>query len=362
MNTMTLYFKIISYYLHQHLNSITSKVKNLITILSMCRNWYDVLSLWLHITKSSDIHLYKGITITLTREQWYNFLCLIRMLREDAIYFKSLDELILQGLDFKFRYSEAYKAWQLYSFYKKYKKATTKLSQFHIHKADNDLWIVEFYFQGRKVKFYTPYEALGTFLLVYYNEVYDDPHIKGSTIIDVGAFIGDTPIYFALKGAKRVVALEPMPLTYKICIENVKLNGLEDKIEVRNIAVGAKTGYIALFQVDKLSLTSFQTGHEIRVPSVRLSALINKIEESEKNNIILKMDCEGCEYESIPEAINSGTLLKVSLVMVELHGKLRQIMRIIQLLKQYGFKVKVLFYGKAPSPINHIVLIKGVKK
>jgi len=42
------------------------------------------------------------------------------------------------------------------------------------------------------------------------------------TIIDIGAFIGDTAEYFALKGANEVVAYEPVSRLYNLLIRNIQ--------------------------------------------------------------------------------------------------------------------------------------------
>jgi hypothetical protein len=58
------------------------------------------------------------------------------------------------------------------------------------------------------VKFrFTHNMILGTFDLNVYGAI----DVKDKIIVDLGSFIGDTPIYFALKGAKSVIALEPHP-------------------------------------------------------------------------------------------------------------------------------------------------------
>jgi len=35
--------------------------------------------------------------------------------------------------------------------------------------------------------------------------------VKNKSIVDIGAFVGDTAIYFAIKGAKKVVANRAPP-------------------------------------------------------------------------------------------------------------------------------------------------------
>jgi hypothetical protein len=54
--------------------------------------------------------------------------------------------------------------------------------------------------------------------------------VKDRVVVDVGAFVGDSPIYFALKGARKVIAIEPHPEAYVEMLENTKLNNLENII------------------------------------------------------------------------------------------------------------------------------------
>ena len=41
------------------------------------------------------------------------------------------------------------------------------------------------------------------------------PSIRGKSVLDVGAFVGDSAMLFALRGARRVVAVEPSPWVYQ---------------------------------------------------------------------------------------------------------------------------------------------------
>ena len=45
----------------------------------------------------------------------------------------------------------------------------------------------------------------------FIKEQYKWLDVEGKNVVDVGANIGDTAIYFALKGAKHVYAFEPYP-------------------------------------------------------------------------------------------------------------------------------------------------------
>lgn len=63
----------------------------------------------------------------------------------------------------------------------------------------------------------------------------------GCVIVDVGANLGNHTIYWA-KAGRRVIAFEPNPLTRSALLESVRLNNLDDLVDVRSTALGAKTG------------------------------------------------------------------------------------------------------------------------
>lgn len=46
--------------------------------------------------------------------------------------------------------------------------------------------------------------------------------VESRKILDVGAYIGDTPIYWVLKGAKIVYAVEPVPEHYELLCLNAR--------------------------------------------------------------------------------------------------------------------------------------------
>jgi predicted O-methyltransferase YrrM len=42
-------------------------------------------------------------------------------------------------------------------------------------------------------------------LEIFEEDMYEILDVKGKIVVDVGAYIGDSAIYFALKGAKRAI-------------------------------------------------------------------------------------------------------------------------------------------------------------
>ena len=80
-------------------------------------------------------------------------------------------------------------------------------------------------------------ELIDTFGVIkenFIDEQFKWLNVKSKDVVDVGANIGDTAIYFALKGAKYVYAFKPYPYSYNIAKKNIRLNHLEDKITLLN--------------------------------------------------------------------------------------------------------------------------------
>ena len=56
--------------------------------------------------------------------------------------------------------------------------------------------------------------------------------VRGKKVLDIGAGVGDSSIYFSLAGAKEVVAVEIDRMKVELIMENLKLNGISNVIVV----------------------------------------------------------------------------------------------------------------------------------
>ena len=95
---------------------------------------------------------------------------------------------------------------------------------------------VEFEYNNHHCIFYGAIEnektINGDLLNVFFREDYKFLSPDRSLVIDIGANIGDTAIYFCLNNAKHVIALEPFPFSYKYALLNITSNNMNDKIEL----------------------------------------------------------------------------------------------------------------------------------
>ncbi|MFP3287919.1 MAG: FkbM family methyltransferase [Acidilobus sp.] len=174
--------------------------------------------------------------------------------------------------------------------------------------------------------------------------VYDIPEVlsglKGREVVDVGANVGDTALYFILHGARKVIAVEPLPDAAKYIEENATLNGVYDKVRVVSAALSSKPTSVPC-NYDILLSGGFSTlkGEGLCVaPSVTLGDLLNMVEDP----YLLKMDCEGCEAQVIlgPER---ERLRAFEHIMFETHPHITGVSndKLLASLKELGFECRL---------------------
>jgi FkbM family methyltransferase len=104
-----------------------------------------------------------------------------------------------------------------------------------------------------------------------------------------------------LRGAKKVIAIEPHPEAYKEMIENIRLNNFENVIIPINAGLASKSGRIRIENVDiKGTIGTYHRpcNRNGTIPAITLSELVSMYDINGSNAVLL-MDCEGCEYDVI---------------------------------------------------------------
>lgn len=151
---------------------------------------------------------------------------------------------------------------------------------------------------------------------IFCYENYGFLDVSGKYVIDVGCNIGDSSIYFALNGAKRVLGYEPYPRVYNLAIENVRRMDLSDIISIFNAGIGPENAHIQiadLLETTAIPISSAQSG--IEIPIISLNDVISQIQSSD---IMFKMDCEGCEYDVLPK-VSPENFRKLRKIVIEYH-------------------------------------------
>lgn len=206
---------------------------------------------------------------------------------------------------------------------------------------DKNKKIIKFKFKSKPVHLFYDSDkqlsnTIGMVREQFLEEQYKWLNVKGKDVIDIGANIGDSAIYFALNGAKHVYAFEPYPYSYKIASNNIKLNKLNKRITLLNEGCSDKEGGINIktdYQnFGGTDLKEFNKGTKINLTT--LKSIINRF--NIKSPAILKIDCEGCEYSVLLNANNSD-LKKFEQIQIEYHyGYLNLKKKLIDA----GFEVK----------------------
>jgi FkbM family methyltransferase len=195
-----------------------------------------------------------------------------------------------------------------------------------IYNIETDSWCFT-YLQNSKggeklVKLYSG-KGNGEVGNVFLKNAYSLLPVKGKIIIDVGANIGDSSIYFALRGAQKIIGIEPFPMNYEIAKNNIELNNFSDKIVLSLAGCAGVSGYTLVDPVYQeigaciLSNPSNSNDNQIiTVPLWTLEYILNK--NNIRSGALLKMDCEGCEYGAILFS-TTKVLRRFSYIMIEYH-------------------------------------------
>lgn len=168
-----------------------------------------------------------------------------------------------------------------------------------------------------------------------------------ATVIDIGASFGP----FALEIARRfpearVLAYEPFPGSFSLLKENIALNRI-DNIQAHHLAVAAAPGRLGLHLSGNdpvLFSTATSGSQSIEVEATSLDAIL--AEQGIDRCDLLKIDCEGCEYEVLLGA-SPETLARVKYVSLEYHDDVGGYTHhhLVQHLLNHGFRV-----SRSPIP------------
>lgn len=194
---------------------------------------------------------------------------------------------------------------------------------------------------------------------VFCNRDYDWGMGKETVVCDIGLNIGAAALYFASrKDVLKVYSYEPFQQTYHLALYNIGRNGLlQQKIEAVNAGIGAcsekrtaaynpsmtcglsaneEISRIARKQYKSWGLYKEESEYMEQVSILDISEEIAKIiRDNQSKSILLKIDCEGGEYEIIQRMYEKNLLNAISVIMLEWHFKGENPIRSI--LEESGF-------------------------
>jgi len=177
--------------------------------------------------------------------------------------------------------------------------------------------------------------------------------LQNKIVVDAGASVGDTPLYFASMGA-TVYAFELTESNYKQMLQNLELN---KQLMTKIIPIHAGVGKEGIIEYSESTSDDFEGGASFIVDKYGKNSTRKKVEGMtiksivEKYNIssidLLKLDCKGCEYLLTEEDLSAVHKIKIEYYSYLKNHKLENL---IELLKKTGFDSMV--YKHNPDDIG----------
>jgi len=155
-------------------------------------------------------------------------------------------------------------------------------------------------------------------------------------LIDIGGHIGSFSFKMLSKhDTQKAIIIEPNPENYNLLIKNLEEYIVQNKAIALNLGIGPSNSKINISNNDLGVNTggSFYAPCDNGIDTISLDDLISLIDNDLP--ILLKLDCEGCEYE----ALKSCTKLdRINCIVGEFHNtKINNVLTIKDILSNYVF-------------------------
>jgi FkbM family methyltransferase len=169
---------------------------------------------------------------------------------------------------------------------------------------------------------------------------------KDDLFADVGANVGAYTVLAARVAGARVIAFEPAPAAHAALLDNIRLNGIGERVDVRAACVGSETGTARVTTAEDTTnhVVPRDTAHAsdpvatLEVPLTSLDAAL-----AGRPPLLIKLDIEGYELEALRGA-------RFTLQNPELRA-------IIMEINSTGLR-----YGRSDTELEQLVLTSGFRR
>ena len=186
---------------------------------------------------------------------------------------------------------------------------------------------------------------------------YGELDVRDAVVVDVGAFIADTALYFVEGGAYRVLAYEPFGINFARAEANVELSGAGDRITLVNAGVAAASRSLVAAGGERpspeLVTAPADRGQDVRLLSFA-EVLAEAVAVAGGRRLVCKLDCEGAEFDILLGAPLPKEFAHVGQLMMETHGRSPD--PLTETLQREGFSVQV-----DPTPVREDAMLAMVR-
>lgn len=216
------------------------------------------------------------------------------------------------------------------------------------------------------------YEELFILNEIFINHTYNLSSPKNFHLIDIGLNVAYTSIYFAhQQNCLSVYGFEPFKPTYHQALANINLNPeVKNKINTYNYGLGNKNetitvaydsefkGNMGIYGVpDHLVNEQHEILNEdiiIKDAAEVLSPIVNKLIKK-SDDLVLKIDCEGSEYDIFQSLTTASILQHFNVIILEWHVKGPD--KICAYLSEYGYTY--ISMGSSNTAVGMIYAFKN---
>jgi FkbM family methyltransferase len=142
---------------------------------------------------------------------------------------------------------------------------------------------------------------------------------KNDLFVDVGANVGTYTVLAAAGKGARAIAIEPILSSFHALEENITINKIQDRVELKNIGAGNKPGFLyftaSLDAVNHVATVSEKSNSTVKCQIDTIDSILG-------DNVpnLLKVDVEGYEFAVIEGADRALQSPSLDAIIVELNG------------------------------------------
>ena len=154
-------------------------------------------------------------------------------------------------------------------------------------------------------------------------------------VFDIGMNIGISSLFFALnKNVTQIYSFEPVETTYDQAVYNLELNkAYSHKIESFNFGLGGSNRVEQVLynsqakgncgiRLESSLVIEKKNAKEIDITIKDVSAILPALMAKHSGQqLVLKIDCEGAEYEILQKLNDANLLVAIDVLLIEWHDK-----------------------------------------
>lgn len=180
------------------------------------------------------------------------------------------------------------------------------------------------------------YENLKVIEEIFIDRLYDFSGGSEYIVCDVGMNVAAASLFFAsFPNVQKVYGYEPFELTYQAAKRNLQLNpGISSKIEAYNFGLGKSDETLTVplpgegslgGSTDAAFLKMTDKTIDKQTVNVEIKEIVSVLREINQKyptkKLLLKLDCEGAEYDIIENLQQNGYFEHIEVFMIEYHFK-----------------------------------------